>query len=145
VRTYGSILIDEFFKDAPADQICSQLQLCSFSQNKQGHLSFRMKNSVTCEACEFVAEVAEVFIKADNLNSTELLNDVEAICKYLPTDLQFECQAFVLVGAPIIIKALEAGADPQLICSTFDFCPKPTTSKEALAFTTVKGFRHISQ
>eukprot|EP01112_Ceratiomyxa_fruticulosa_P015453 TRINITY_DN4542_c0_g1_i2.p1 TRINITY_DN4542_c0_g1~~TRINITY_DN4542_c0_g1_i2.p1 ORF type:complete len:206 (-),score=59.25 TRINITY_DN4542_c0_g1_i2:109-651(-) len=95
--------------------------------------------SFECDFCEVVVVLAEELIKVDNLTSAEALADLKKLCKIVPGNYTTECNIFMLLVAPSIIKDLENGEKAETLCAKYKLC------NDTLSFdSTNKGFENFS-
>jgi len=82
------------------------------------------ENDTECSLCKTIASAAELFIKVDKLNETQVMDALKAMCAAMPSKLQPECKLFVDTFGKKIVEMIFAGDTPDEICVTLKFCPK---------------------
>jgi saposin len=99
------------------------------------HASQAQLVELATDKCDLCVAVLTAVAKLASLNNTQaaIVAYVEAICAYLPQEMQTECEEMVEIGTPVLITFLIDEMGPKLLCQDINLCnttasPSPTPS-----------------
>jgi saposin len=87
----------------------------------------------TCALCEFVITQLDNAL-GDNATETEIKNEVERACDYLPKTIRDECKGFVEQYGNLVIQYLVERMEPREICINLNLCDPPTPVESNLDY-----------
>ncbi|XP_060558736.1 uncharacterized protein LOC132719018 [Ruditapes philippinarum] len=94
---------------------CSALNLCA-SSDKVVQISKDVRD-IKCDICELIIKEVDTIV-GQNTSAEKINATIYNLCSQLPGTAAKYC----VMVAPTIIKAIEAGVDPQAACTALNLC-----------------------
>eukprot|EP00096_Caligus_rogercresseyi_P013798 TRINITY_DN63_c0_g1_i2.p1 TRINITY_DN63_c0_g1~~TRINITY_DN63_c0_g1_i2.p1 ORF type:complete len:940 (-),score=214.19 TRINITY_DN63_c0_g1_i2:208-3027(-) len=116
VDKYTDQIINGIIRDLTAEEICSELHLCS----KPKALSPPVK-SIQCTICKKIINILEHELK-NKKSEAAIRHALGQICKKIPFPLKHQCKKFVGKYTDAIVKAILKGLKPAQVCHSIHVC-----------------------
>merc|ERR1712136_284883 len=113
VDTYGQEIISALNDKISPANLCTSLGVCSQM----------LRSGPECQVCELVAKQLEAQLGIDKTEK-EILEAVESVCSYLPSQYKDECNNLVETYGEEIIDAINKDISPENLCAYIGACPK---------------------
>jgi len=76
----------------------------------------QINSTALCTVCEIFAKLAELYVKEEHLNATEIIAKLDGLCADLPSILQKECDLFVSTYLEQLVDNIVAGVPADVVC-----------------------------
>ncbi|XP_048579093.1 prosaposin [Nematostella vectensis] len=123
VQEYGPALIEILEQEVSPKLVCTTLGLCA---NREHRIAMRRSHKLvigsneTCEICTTVMTYLKAFLK-NNATDEEIVNFLEKVCNYLPSQIASECNAIVSEYGSTVLQII-ANTDPTTLCKEIGLC-----------------------
>ncbi|KAI8797151.1 proactivator polypeptide, partial [Biomphalaria glabrata] len=135
VKDYTPVLINLLTKMSP-DQICTYLKFCtnSSSTSKVTTSVKSVSSGPYCVLCELILHKLDGFL-SQNLTQSEIEKGFDLVCYLLPGSLKEECESFVALYEPVIMKLLLQETRPRQVCIAARICTNTGNKPASNALT----------
>ncbi|KAK5580165.1 hypothetical protein RB653_000178 [Dictyostelium firmibasis] len=84
-------------------------------------------SNLECEFCEFAVGYAEKYI-ASNATETEVIDKIEKLCNFVPSELEATCDSLTSVYGKQFINTILNRESPSAFCAQIKICNTTTTT-----------------
>jgi len=82
-------------------------------------------NDTQCNLCEFLANAAELDIRIESHNYTQVIDELERVCQDLPSRIQHECGQMIADSGDRLVELLYEGKSVHETCFSLALCEAP--------------------
>ncbi|PAA73160.1 hypothetical protein BOX15_Mlig011638g1 [Macrostomum lignano] len=127
VRQYTPIVLQLLSQDLNPAMVCSVMGLCAGDSERLLSSSTVLASTTGCDICQTVILYVKSLLK-ENATEKEVMDVLEKVCNFMPTQEQSACRSFIEQYTPYIIQLLMQDVDPKQICQTIGLCPKSSAA-----------------
>jgi len=123
VLLYGPTVLKLLVSEVSPARVCTALSLCTGAVAAQPIVAAQpvAAAGVPCQICEFVLQTVDRQL-ATNATQAEIEGALLKACDLMPATIAVQCNSFVTLYGPSVIKMLVAKMVPAQVCTALGVC-----------------------